>query len=98
LTRRDLIPLEVSKYSLLRGRIHEQFPHIDDETLADTLEGITDLREILAELVRSALEDEALLEVRRSLLGACGPITKPIKAPYSTRLRFASPCALTATL
>ena len=60
LTRRDLVPVEVSKYSLLRGRIREQFPHIDDETLADTLEGITELREILAELVRSALEDEAL--------------------------------------
>src|SRR5438105_2837626 len=58
--RRDLVRLEVTKHSFARARLSEQFPHIDDETLADTLEGISDLREILAELVRSALEDEAL--------------------------------------
>ena len=56
----DQVKAETAKHRLLRDRLLAQIPDIDAETLADTLEGITDLREMLAELVRSALEDEAL--------------------------------------
>jgi hypothetical protein len=44
----------------LKERLRAHFPALDNETLADTLEGISDLREMLAEVVRSALEDEAM--------------------------------------
>ena len=59
-TNADQVRTETSRYQLTRDRLLAQFPDLDDETLADTLEGITDLREMLAEVVRSALVDEAL--------------------------------------
>ncbi len=51
---------ELSKFRLLRDRLLTEIPDIDSETLSDTLEGITDLRETLAEIIRSALDDEGL--------------------------------------
>ena len=47
-------------YRSLRERLLAELPGIDAETLADTLEGITDLREMLAEVIRSAIDDQAL--------------------------------------
>jgi hypothetical protein len=51
---------ETLGYSAARNQLLAEFPDLDDETLHDTLEGITDLKEMLAEVVRSALDDEAL--------------------------------------
>jgi Siphovirus Gp157 len=55
-----LLKNELQLYNRLHERLLEQLPDIDDETIRDTLEGITDLQEMIAAVIRSALVDEAL--------------------------------------
>src|SRR6476646_9221918 len=54
------ISTELAKYQLFRQRLLADFPSADEETLSDTLDGITDLHEMIAAVIRLALVDEAL--------------------------------------
>jgi hypothetical protein len=60
--------LETVKHQALKERLVAKWPDCDEETLRDTLEGITDLHEMIASVIRSALVDEALQSGLRSRL------------------------------
>ena len=53
---------ERSRFTELRRRLIEADPEIDEPTLLDTLEGATNLHEAIGEVVRAALDEEALAD------------------------------------
>lgn len=49
-------------HQAVRTALLRDFPGLDDETLADTLEGLTDLHDMLCALLQSTLDDQTLLQ------------------------------------
>ena len=62
------LKFQTQQYLLARERLLARWPALDAGTLNDTLEGITDLNQMIAAVIRSALVDEALQGGLRSRL------------------------------
>ena len=58
---RELLTSELSHYLILADQLKAQYSEIDDETLRDTLEGLTELPDLIQEVIRSSLDDETLV-------------------------------------
>lgn len=60
------IATETARHNWVKQRLIGEHPDLDEETLADTLEGLTDLNEVILAALRSALDDEAHTEALKS--------------------------------
>lgn len=65
----DVVRSELSSYQILSAQLKAQYADIDDETLADTLEGLSDLPETIGAVIRSSLDDAALIEALKGRIG-----------------------------
>ena len=58
---KGLLRSEVHQYLILADELKTRYGAIDDETLRDTLEGLSDLPELIQQVIRSSLDDEAMV-------------------------------------
>ena len=60
---------ELTHHQYLRERLKAEFPDADEETLMDTLEGLTKSTDLLAEVLRSQLDDQDLVAEPKARIG-----------------------------
>jgi hypothetical protein len=68
----EFLRSELHHYLILGDQLKAQYADIDDEALRDTLEGISDLPQLIQEVVRSSLDDETLIGALKARLAEMG--------------------------
>ncbi len=54
----DAVRHELNIFQHRHAPLREEFPEADEDTLLDTPEGMSNLHELLAKVIRSSLEDQ----------------------------------------
>jgi transposase len=65
----SLLTAELQHHQYLREQLQAEFPEADDETLRDTVEGLSRLPDMLAAILRSLLDDTAMMYALRERIG-----------------------------
>lgn len=63
------IKQQLPQYLILAADLKARYADIDEETLTDTLEGLSDLPETIGAIIRSSLDDAALIEALKGRIG-----------------------------
>jgi|TARA_Y100000031_G_scaffold147212_1_gene181973 hypothetical protein len=86
----DLLMHELSHHEHLRTKLLEEFPEADEETLRDTLEGLTNLHEMLGVVIRSQQEDRVLSGGLRTRIGEMQERLKRLEQRLEKKRELAS--------
>jgi uncharacterized small protein (DUF1192 family) len=65
----SLLAQHLAAHQYLREELQRKFPDADEDLLHDTVEGLTNLPEILAKILRDHLEDLSLVKALRARIG-----------------------------
>jgi hypothetical protein len=80
---------EVTHHVILAGELKDYYDGIDDETLRDTLEGISDLPEMVLQVLRSSLDDDALIGALRARIEDMQTRLSRLKERYERKRELA---------
>jgi hypothetical protein len=87
---KEVLRSEAAHYRLLTDQLKQDFGDLDDETLKDTLEGLSDLPDLIEEIVRSSLEDDALITGLKTRLDDMNARLSRLKARLERKRELAT--------
>jgi len=86
----DVLRIEAAHYRLLSDQLKQDYAALDDETLADTLEGLSELPAMIEEIVRSSLDDEAMISGLKSRAEAMAARLSRLKERHHKKRQLAA--------